>query len=81
MKLIKKLFLKSWLVLKLKVFFTTRKKKLRANRLIVDQPGLALTDHGPNGSGQKSSNFYGPNPINFSVKRVDPTNYSFNISR
>ena len=43
---------KSWLALKLKVFFTTSKtKKLRANRLTACQPELALRGPGSNGPG------------------------------
>ena len=58
MKLINFFFKKSWLALKLKVFFTTSKKKLWANRLIANQLELALTGRGPNGSNQKNLNFF-----------------------
>ena len=55
MKLIKNFLKKSWLTLKLKVFFTTNKKKITANRLIAGQFELALTGRGP-----KKSNFFRP---------------------
>ena len=58
MKLINFFFLKkSWLVLKLKVFFTTSKKKKSTSQSV--NRGLALSSHGPFGPGQKSSNFFG----------------------